>query len=123
MDLGLDPDDVSAVEWVWSVAARVRFIHQRFRAPRHRVNIVRWHLEDGLVTLTLDRPPLNPLSHQVKTELLDCLEEIAADPNVRCLIVHGAGARVLCRGGHQGIPGDRGAPAGPSARHAGARPV
>lgn len=84
---------------------------------------VRWHLADGLVALTLDRPPLNPLSHQVKTELLDCLEEIAADPNVRCLIVHGAGARVLRRGGHQGIPGDRGAPAEPSARHAGARPV
>lgn len=59
---------------------------------------VRWHLEGGLVTLTLDRPPLNPLSHQVKTELLDCLEEIAADPNARCLIVHGAGARAFSVG-------------------------
>jgi len=59
---------------------------------------VRWHLEDGLATLTLDRPPLNPLSHQVKTELLDCLEEIAADPNVRCLIVHGAGGRAFSVG-------------------------
>lgn len=59
---------------------------------------VRWHVEDGLATLTVDRPPLNPLSHQIKTELLNCLEEIAANPSARCLVLHGAGGRAFSVG-------------------------
>ncbi len=59
---------------------------------------VSWHLEDGLATLTLDRPPLNPLSHRVKTELLECVEEIAAEPRARCLVVYGAGGRAFSVG-------------------------
>jgi len=59
---------------------------------------VRWIAENGLATLTVDRPPLNPLSHQVKAELQDCLEELAADPGIRCLILHGAGGRAFSVG-------------------------
>jgi enoyl-CoA hydratase/carnithine racemase len=59
---------------------------------------VHWTLNDGLATLTIDRPPLNPLSHQVKAEILSCLEEAAADANVRCLVVHGAGGRAFSVG-------------------------
>jgi enoyl-CoA hydratase len=59
---------------------------------------VRWIVERGLATLSVDRPPLNPLSHQVKTELHECIEEIAADPEVRCLILHGAGGRAFSVG-------------------------
>jgi enoyl-CoA hydratase len=59
---------------------------------------VRWSAEAGLVTLTVDRPPLNPLSHQTKTEILACLDEIAADPEVRCVILHGAGGRAFSVG-------------------------
>jgi enoyl-CoA hydratase len=59
---------------------------------------VRWSTEDGLATLTIDRPPLNPLSHQMKDELLACLEEIAADPSLRCLILTGAGGRAFSVG-------------------------
>jgi enoyl-CoA hydratase len=59
---------------------------------------VRWSAETGLATLVIDRPPLNPLSHQTKAELLACLEEIAADPSVRCLILHGAGGRAFSVG-------------------------
>jgi len=59
---------------------------------------VRWSGENGLATLVIDRPPLNPLSHQAKAELLGCLEAIAADPTSRCLILHGAGGRAFSVG-------------------------
>jgi enoyl-CoA hydratase len=59
---------------------------------------VRWTAERGLATLTIERPPLNPLSHQVKTELHECIEEIAADQGIRCVILHGAGGRAFSVG-------------------------
>jgi enoyl-CoA hydratase len=59
---------------------------------------VRWSAEDGLATLIVDRPPLNPLSYQAKEEILGCLEEIAADQAVRCLILFGAGGRAFSVG-------------------------
>jgi len=59
---------------------------------------VRWSVESGLATLIIDRPPLNPLSHLVKSELTDCLEEIAAHQDVRCLLLHGAGGRAFSVG-------------------------
>jgi enoyl-CoA hydratase len=59
---------------------------------------VRWSAEDGLATLSIDRPPLNPLSHRAKAELRACLEEIAADPAIRCLVLHGAGGRAFSVG-------------------------
>ena len=59
---------------------------------------VRWTADNGLATLIIDRPPLNPLSHQVKSELAECVEEIAADPDIRCLILHGAGGRAFSVG-------------------------
>ena len=54
---------------------------------------VSWTAEDGLATLTIDRPPLNPLSHRVKAEMLACLEEIAANATLRCLVLYGAGGQ------------------------------
>jgi enoyl-CoA hydratase len=59
---------------------------------------VRWSAEQGLATLVIDRPPLNPVSHQTKAELLASLEEIAGDQEVRCLILHGAGGRAFSVG-------------------------
>ena len=59
---------------------------------------VRWASDNGLATLIIDRPPLNPLSHQVKTEIHECIEEIAADQGVRCVILHGAGGRAFSVG-------------------------
>ena len=59
---------------------------------------VRWSGENGLATLVIDRPPLNPLSHQAKAEMLGCLEEITADHTIRCLILHGAGGRAFSVG-------------------------
>lgn len=59
---------------------------------------VRWSAEAGLATLIVNRPPLNPLSYQTKEEILACLDEIAADPAVRCLILFGAGGRAFSVG-------------------------
>jgi enoyl-CoA hydratase len=59
---------------------------------------VRWNVDDGVATLVVDRPPLNALSYQAKEEIAVCLEEIAADPAVRCLIIHGAGGRAFSVG-------------------------
>ncbi|MBI4573254.1 MAG: enoyl-CoA hydratase/isomerase family protein [candidate division NC10 bacterium] len=59
---------------------------------------VHWRAEDGVATLTVDRPPLNALSYHAKEEIAACLEEIAADPAVRCLVVFGAGGRAFSVG-------------------------
>ena len=58
----------------------------------------RWSAEKALATLTIDRPPVNALSYQTKEEILACLEEIAADKAVRCLLVFGAGGRAFSVG-------------------------
>lgn len=59
---------------------------------------VHWSAEQGLATLLVDRPPLNALSYQAKEEIAACLEEVAADATVRCLIVYGAGGRAFSVG-------------------------
>jgi len=59
---------------------------------------VRWTVEGGVATLVVDRPPLNALSYQAKEEIGACLEEIAADPSVRCVVVFGAGGRAFSVG-------------------------
>ena len=59
---------------------------------------VRWGQEDGVATLIVERPPLNPLSFQTKEEIGACLEEIAADNGVRCLVIYGAGGRAFSVG-------------------------
>jgi enoyl-CoA hydratase/carnithine racemase len=59
---------------------------------------VSWSTVDAVATITVDRPPLNPLSHKVKAELSECLEEIAADHSIRCVVLHGAGGRAFSVG-------------------------
>ena len=59
--------------------------------PTDSSSLVYLHVEEGLATLTVNRPPLNPLSHQVKAELAVCLERLASDSSVRCLVLHGSG--------------------------------
>ena len=55
-------------------------------------------LEDGVLTLTLNRPSkLNALTRTMLAELLEALERADADDAVRALIVTGAG-RAFCAG-------------------------
>jgi len=58
----------------------------------------RWTAEKGLATLVVDRPPVNALSYRTKEEIGDCLEEIAADGSLNCLILAGAGGRAFSVG-------------------------
>ena len=57
---------------------------------------------DGVVTLTLNRPDkLNALSPALFVELRARIDELAADPAVRCLVLTGAG-RAFCAGNDLG---------------------
>lgn len=54
--------------------------------------------DDGVALLTLDRPSAaNTISAQLSRELFDCLQLLRADPEVRVLVVTGAG-RHFCAG-------------------------
>ena len=54
---------------------------------------------DGLAWVTLNRPErLNALNARTLDELADALERVAADSDVRCLIMTGAGRRAFVAG-------------------------
>lgn len=60
-------------------------------------------LELGTVAeLTLDNPPLNLVTGELTRELAAALRRVAADPQVRVLVVAGAGDRAFCAGSHVG---------------------
>lgn len=53
---------------------------------------VRWVLEDGLLTVTIDHPPVNALSHAVRTGLVDAVELVDRTPAIRAMILRSTGA-------------------------------
>jgi enoyl-CoA hydratase/carnithine racemase len=56
-------------------------------------------VEDGIATLTLNRPErLNALGDTLREDLYNAVTQCAADPNVRVLVITGAG-RGFCSGG------------------------
>ena len=58
---------------------------------------VRLETTDGIGTIRLDRPPMNPLNTQVQEELRAAAHAAAADPEVRAVVVYG-GAKVFAAG-------------------------
>lgn len=59
---------------------------------------IRYEVEDGILTLTLDRPDkLNAFTRTMLDELLDALDRADADDDVRAIIFTGAG-RAFCAG-------------------------
>lgn len=66
--------------------------------PKSERRFARWTAENGLATLVVDRPPVNALSYQTREEIAGCLEEIAADRSLRCMILTGAGGRAFSVG-------------------------
>jgi enoyl-CoA hydratase len=58
---------------------------------------VRLETTDGIGTIRLDRPPMNPLNTQVQEELREAARSAAADPAIRAVIVYG-GEKVFAAG-------------------------
>jgi len=59
---------------------------------------VRYQVEDGVATVTLDRPEsMNSLDVATKEALLEVVQQAAADDTVRCVVLTGTG-RAFCVG-------------------------
>lgn len=54
--------------------------------------------EGPIATLMLNRPPLNAITGEMFQELPQALDEVAADPQVRVLVLTAAGDRAFCVG-------------------------
>ena len=52
---------------------------------------VKMSVEDRLAMIVIDHPPVNALSHAVLEELSAVIEEIGANPEVRAVVITGAG--------------------------------
>ncbi len=64
--------------------------------PDPTVHVAR---EGAVATLTLDNPPVNPVSTRLINALHAALDEVEAMDDVRCAILTGAGERAFCAGG------------------------
>ena len=61
-------------------------------------NAIIYEIEDGILTLTLNRPEkLNAFTGEMLGEMIDAFDRADADDNVRAIIVTGAG-RAFCAG-------------------------
>ena len=54
--------------------------------------------KERVATLTLNRPPMNPLNRQMYEELGQASEELNADPEVKVVIITGAGEKAFAAG-------------------------
>ncbi len=60
---------------------------------------IRYEVSEHIATITLDRPEvMNAFGGTMREDLLARLEEAAADPEVRCVVITGAG-KAFCAGG------------------------
>ena len=63
-------------------------------------NPVLYDLDQGVATLTLNRPDkLNAINYAMADFLLELLDRLEADPDVRVVILTGAGERAFSAGG------------------------
>jgi enoyl-CoA hydratase/carnithine racemase len=61
-------------------------------------DVVRYDVDDGVGVITLNRPDvLNAWTFQMGSEYLRCLDQAAADPDAKVIVVTGAG-RAFCAG-------------------------
>ena len=54
--------------------------------------------KERIATITLNRPPMNPLNRQMYEELGQVAEELNADPEVKAVIITGAGNKAFAAG-------------------------
>jgi enoyl-CoA hydratase len=55
-----------------------------------------------VLLITIDRPPVNAMSLAAHRELLAALRSVEDDPDIRCIVLTGAGDRSLVAGGDVG---------------------
>jgi len=55
-------------------------------------------ISEGIAVVTLNNPPLNVVTVELTASLDRILDEFAEDPNVRTLVLTGAGDRAFCAG-------------------------
>jgi len=51
--------------------------------------LVKVEITDGVATMTLNRPPLNPIDAEVALQIGLCADELAMDDNVRAVVITG----------------------------------
>ncbi|AGL00069.1 enoyl-CoA hydratase/isomerase family protein [Desulfoscipio gibsoniae] len=55
-------------------------------------------IEDGIATITLNRPPVNPLNSKLFRELSQAVGDLDADSSVRAVIITGSGEKAFAAG-------------------------
>ena len=60
--------------------------------------VIQLNKENGVATITLNRPPMNPLNSQIFRELAQAADELQADASVEAVIITGAGDKAFAAG-------------------------
>lgn len=75
--------------------------------------LVKWVVTDAVATVTLNRPDKrNAMSDDMRTAFIDVLEHVAADKNIKALVLTGAGKGFCAGGDISGMKKRMNAPAG-----------
>ncbi|MFG1230331.1 enoyl-CoA hydratase/isomerase family protein [Xanthobacter wiegelii] len=65
-------------------------------------NLILCTIRDGVATVTLNNPPLNLVTLELRRELGETLERLAQNRDVRVLVLTGSGDRAFCAGSDLG---------------------
>lgn len=70
-----------------------------------KVQVVSWSLQQNIAQIVINNPPVNVLSADVIEQLNIVVDEIERDPNVKVVILSGAGEKAFVAGGDiKGFP-------------------
>jgi enoyl-CoA hydratase len=61
-------------------------------------NTILVNRENGIATITLNRPPMNPLNSELFKEFSNAIDELAEDASVKVLVITGAGSKAFAAG-------------------------
>jgi len=94
----------------WQQATSNRQLHKtRFSKGRIIMadrQFVKMSIEDRIAVLTIDNPPANSLKSPVLADLNDAIDEVAANPEVKAVIITGAGQFMFVAGADIGEIGE-----------------
>ncbi len=71
-----------------------------YRKGNRTLDEIRYHLENNIATLTINRPQaLNAMSATAIEQLIQLLRQADGDPDVLCVVICAAGEKAFCVGG------------------------